>query len=287
MKHSKTVTKLVSLLCLLLLALTLASCTPDTDIGDNTPLSERFMDHVMANDYNSAYGMVKATVTDADFRPYWQTMQAATEGAETYEMQQIGWNVNRSNGVTTRTTAYQVYLDNDHIILLRTVTQDGIEGIAGIHFSDITDFIRATDRYIPVVRIILYVFSGLCMAFTLWMLVDCLRRKLKHKALWAILIFFGVCLTFTVGETSSLRFNVGLFFQTSSITADPGLVSVVTKIVLPVGAILYLCLRKKFVIPPETPVSAETPDLAAPATADASEDPGLPDEPTAEGGGEE
>ncbi|MBQ4112869.1 MAG: hypothetical protein IJD38_08740 [Clostridia bacterium] len=274
MKHSQILTKLTALLCLLLLALTLASCTPDADIGSNTSLSGQFMDHVMANDFDSAFGMVKATVTDTDFRPYWQTMQTAIRGAETYEMEQIGWKVNRSNGVTTRTTAYQVYLDNDRIILLRTVTRDGIEGIAGIHFSDITDFIHTTDSYIPTVRIILYVFSGLCMAFTVWMLVDCLRRKPKHKVLWAILIFLGVCLNFTVGETANFSFNVGLFFQTSSITADPGLISVVTKIVLPVGAILYLCLRKKFEVPtkPENPFAPiEQSEEGIPTEAEATD----------------
>ena len=85
------------------------------------------------------------------------------------------------------------------------------------------------------------------------MFVDCLRRKMKYKVVWAILIFFGLCFTFTVGETSNFSFNVGLFFQTSSIEADPGLLAVVTKLVIPVGAILYLCLRKKFTVEPPKP----------------------------------
>ena len=260
MKHNKTVTKIAALLCLLLLALTLASCTPETDIGNNTELSRQFMDHVMADDYDSAYGMVKATVTDADFRPYWQTMQTAVNGAATYELRQIGWNVNRSNGVTTRTTAYQVYLDNDRTILLRTVTRDGIAGIAGIHFSDITDFIRTTDTYVPVMNIVLQCVSVLCLAFTVWMIVDCLRRKLKYKIVWILLIFFGIVFTVTTGKTSGFNFNIGLFFTFSSMVADPALIAVVTKVYLPLGAILYLCLRKKFYVTPETPA----PEAASP-----------------------
>ena len=108
-----------------------------------------------------------------------------------------------------------------------------------------------------MIRIVLWVFSGLAIAFTVWMLVDCLRRKMKYKVLWAIIIFFGIAFTVTVGETSNLSFNMGLFFQTSSIDADPALVSVVTKLVIPVGAILYLCLRKKFTINPNTPAGPE------------------------------
>jgi hypothetical protein len=277
------------LMTLVLLA-ALISCTPDMDVGNNTELADQFMDHVIADDYDAAYGMVKATVSDPDFRAYWATVQTVADGAESYEMKQIGWNLNRSNGVTTRTTAYQAELDNGRIVLLRVVTQDGIEGIAGIHFSDITDFLASTEAFVPTVRIILWVVSALAVAFTVWMLVDCLRRKMKYKVVWAILIFFGLCFTFTVGETSNFSFNVGLFFQTSSIEADPGLLAVVTKLVIPVGAILYLCLRKKFTVEPSKPEGEDLPDPFAPATPDAptANQPAEPVEvePTEKGGGE-
>ena len=257
------------LMTLVLLA-ALISCTPDMDVGNNTELADQFMDHVIADDYAAAYGMVKATVTDPDFRAYWTTVQTVADGAETYEMKQIGWNLNRSNGVTTRTTAYQAELDNGRIVLLRVVTQDGIEGIAGIHFSDITEFIHTTDTYVPVLQAIVMVFSLLCMAFTIWMFVDCLRRKMKYKFVWAILTVFGIALNLTVGETFSFSFNIGLFVQMSTVQVDPGLVAVVTKLVIPVGAILYLCLRKKFTVEPPKPEGEDLPDPFAPAEADAT-----------------
>lgn len=241
------------LMIALVLLAALISCTPEMDVGNNTELANAFTDHVIADDYDSAYDMVKATVTDPDFRAYWATIQAVTDGTKTYELKQIGWNVNRSNGVTTRTTAYQVELDNGRTVLLRVVTQDGIEGIAGIHFSDITDFIRSTDTYVPVLQAVVLVFSLLCMAFTVWMFVDCLRRKMKYKFVWAILTVFGIALNLTVGETASFSFNIGLFVQMSTVQVDPGLVAVVTKLVIPVGAILYLCLRKKFTVEPPKP----------------------------------
>ena len=278
------------LMTALILLVTLISCTPDMDVGNNTELADQFMDHVIADDYDAAYGMVKATVTDPDFRAYWATVQTVADGAETYEMKQIGWNLNRSNGVTTRTTAYQAELDNGRTVLLRVVTQDGIEGIAGIHFSDITDFLASTEAFVPTVRVILWVVSALAMAFTVWMLVDCLRRKMKYKVVWAILIFFCLCFTFTVGETSNFSFNVGLFFQTSSIEADPGLLAVVTKLVIPVGAILYLCLRKKFTVEPSKPEGEDLPDPFASATPDATaqtETPAPATEADTQEGGEE
>ena len=244
----------------LILLVTLTSCTPEVDYGDIIKLSDQFMDHVIADDYDSAYGMVKATVTDPDFRDYWETIRSVAEGAETYTKLPINWNATRSGGVTTITTAYQVNLDNGRIVLLRVVTQDGIEGIAGIHFSDITEFILTTDTYVPVLQAIVLVFSLLCMAFTIWMFVDCLRRKMKYKHVWALLTVFGIALNLTVGETFSFSFNIGLFVQMSTVQADPGLVAVVTKLVIPVGAILYLCLRKKFTVEPSKPEGEDLPD---------------------------
>ena len=248
------------LLTALVLLATLISCTPEVDYGDSIELSDQFMDHVIADDYDSAYGMVKATVTDSDFRAYWNTIRLVAEGAETYTKLPVQRNATRSGGVTTITTAYQVDLDNGRIVLLRVVTQDGIEGIAGIHFSDITEFIHTTDTYVPVLQAIVLVFSLLCMAFTIWMFVDCLRRKMKYKVIWAILTVFGIALNLTVGETFSFSFNIGLFVQMSTVQVDPGLVAVVTKLVIPVGAILYLCLRKKFTVEPSKPEGEDLPD---------------------------
>lgn len=267
----KTVLRLTLLILCLTAVLSLCSCT-DMEIGDNNELADQFMHCVIVDDYNAAYDLVKATVADPDFRDYWVSIQAAARGAETYELEQIGWHYNSQNGVATRTSAYQVYLDNEHTVLLRVVTQDGIEGIAGIHFSDITDFLAATEAFIPTVRILLWVVSALCIAFTLWMLVDCLRRKMKYKVLWALLILCGVVFTVTVGETANFSFSVGLFFQLSSINADPGIVSVVTKIVVPVGAILYLCLRKKVTVEPPKPDGEVPADpFAQPGTRPAAE----------------
>ena len=239
----------LALLCLMAI-LTLVSCTADMDVGDNTELAEQFMDHIVKNERDAAYELVKHTTSSTDFAAYWTSIRSLVEGASSYEMEQIGWHVNMSNGITTRTTAYQIYFDNDKIALFRVITRDDIEGIAGAHFSDSTDFVQTTDAFVPVAKIVLLALSGLVIAFVIWMFVDCLRRKIRHKVLWAILIFFGFSFTLTVGEQSGFNFMVGLMLQTNSITADPSTLSIVTKIIVPLGAILYFCLRKKLTIVP-------------------------------------
>ncbi len=247
------------LLCALMLV-TLIACTADMDVGNNTPLANTFMDHVLQNDYAAAYDLVKTNVTNADFQAYWIGIRETVAQAESYEMEQIGWQINKSNGETYYTSAYQVYPDNGRTVLLRVVTVEGTEGIAGIHFSDVTAFMEKADAVTPVAGVILLIFSLLMLAFVIWMFVDCLRRKMKkgHKILWAILIFGGIALTFTVGQTSGFNFKIGLMLQTSSITADPGLQAFVTKLAIPLGAILYGCLRKRFTLEAEAEAETES-----------------------------
>ncbi len=251
-------------LCFLVL-LSLASCSADMEMGNNTPLGEQFLSCVLKSDFDSAYAMVQETVGEEDFREYWASILPITKDAASYELEQIGWNVNTSNSLTTLTTAYQVYFDNGKTALLRIVTRDDIGGIAGLHFSDITSFIEVTHKVLPPVRIVLTAFSLLSVAFVIWMFIDCLRRKMKRKVLWAILVFFGVTFTLTVGETAGLRFMIGVMLQGSSIVADPALLSVITKLTFPVGALIYFLMRKKLTLPPvDETLAAENPQ-AAPA----------------------
>ncbi len=253
MKHTSIWKYAVLPILCILMMLTMASCSADADVDRNDELGRQFMDHVLTDDYEAAYDMVKNTVSDTNFHEFWTMIQAIAEDAERYEIEQTGWNINYSNGVSSCTTAYQVYLDNGRIVLFRVVTCDDIEGIAGIHFSDVTDFLHDTEAFVPAVQVVLGVVSLLALGFCIWMLVDCLRRKMRYKVLWAILIFFGVAITVTTGQISGINFMVGLMIHANSIVADPGLLAIVTKVAIPVGAILYCCLRKRFTVTPNLP----------------------------------
>ncbi|MBR2011418.1 MAG: hypothetical protein IKA06_06715 [Clostridia bacterium] len=252
MKHIKHWGKIALLFLFAATAILLSSCKADMNIGNNTELGEYFITSVLDNDYDAAYALVESTVTPADFHDYWTMMRSVTKGATSYEMEQVGWNINTTNGITTRTTAYQVYFDNEKTVLLRIVTNDDIAGIAGLHFSDITDFVTTTNAYVPTVNVILFIASLLSIAFSIWMFIDCLRRKIKYKVLWAILTFCGVGFTLTFGKTGGLHFMAGLMFQINQIVADPGIMSVKINFIVPLGAILYFFLRKKTTVASNT-----------------------------------
>lgn len=250
MKQMRRITVIIlAVLCIAML-ISLTSCGEDMKIGNNTELGERFLNSLINDDYDTAYSLMENSVTEADFGSYWTTVQTITEGAKSYELEQIGWNINTKNSVTSNTTAYNVYFDNGKTMLFRVVTVNGVDGIAGVYCSDVTDFMTKTDAYVPVVNVVLAVVSVLAIAFSIWMLVDCCRRKIKYKVLWIILIFVGFSITLTVGETGGFNFMFGLMLKFSTIAADPSILSVKITAAIPVGAILYLCLRKKLIINP-------------------------------------
>ncbi len=253
MKH----TRLMKLICVVILCITavlvLVSCGADIDVGNNGKLGEQFMTFVINDDYKAAYDMVKETVNTGDFKDYWSNIQSVVKDAKSYELKQIGWNVNASGGLTTYTTAYQVHFDNGVVVLFRVITRDDIKGIAGVYFADTTEFINRTASYVPGVNIIFTVISVLSIAFCIWMFVDCLRRKIKKKVLWAIINFAGISFGLTLGESVRLNFMVGLILSRSSIAADPSTLSVAAKIVVPLGAIIYFFLRSKLTVKSNVP----------------------------------
>ena len=191
MKHKQLLLRaLLLVLCMITLA-SLCACTADMEIGDNNELADRFLTCVLENDADGAYALVQNTASKVDFDSYWPTILPIVDGATSYEMEQIGWNIRTVNGNTTHTTAYQIYFNNEKIALLRITAADGIDGIAGLHFSDITNFVNTSTRVLPYAKGVLWTISALTIAFSIWMLVDCIRRKIKHKVLWILCIFIS------------------------------------------------------------------------------------------------
>ena len=245
------------MLCILML-FALTSCNTKEKLEQNRAVGDTFMGHVLGDDYASAYAMVSATVSDGDFSAYWEDIRATASGATSYDMEETEWDIRTADGLTSATVSYRVDLDNGRTALLRVVTREDIEGIAGIHFSDVTDFVASTASYLPIVKIMMQVFTVLALLFMVLMLVDCLRRKMKYKFLWAFLILCGIGVTVTVGDVHASEYFMGLMVEPSSASLDLGRLAVSFRLMIPLGSVLYLFLRKKFFAPAEPPASTQT-----------------------------
>jgi len=153
MRHTCLRKRIVLVLVIVLAMFLLCSCmSPKREIGNHRELGEQFITSLVKDDYDSAHALINNTVNTENFDNYWETIQSIVSGAKSFEIEQIGWHIAKTNGLTTRTTAYQVYFDNGKTALFRLITRDDLEGITGLHFSDITAFLSATDPVVPTVE---------------------------------------------------------------------------------------------------------------------------------------
>jgi hypothetical protein len=160
--------------------------------------------------------------------------------------------MNIDNGITTYRTSYKVETDNGSTLLFTVKTAKEFEGIYAVNFYDATDFINDTDRLIPTLNVVFIVISLLAIGFTLWMIIDCIRRNIRRKVLWIILNFIGLLFSFTFNYGGDVNFNftIGLILRFSNITADIWTASVKASIVLPIGSLIYFLVRKKYTLKP-------------------------------------
>ena len=252
--------KTILLICLILsLALMFGGCTITEDSAESRALCDAMVAHIIQNDYTAAYGMVQSVASEEEFQPLWNQMRTVLKDSSSYELQQKNWYKNWNNGVTTTQVLFEISTDDGKICQMLIYTRDGIEGIAGLNFLDSTDFVNQTEVF-GTVNIFLIIFSVLCFAFSIWMFIDCLKRRPNHKILWAILTLCYVGGSLTTGASEfSVNFRVSLICALTNISADRTALAVTATAFLPLGAIIYFFVRKRL-----TPPKQENENLIEP-----------------------
>ena len=189
--------------------------------------------------------MIKETTSQEDFHAFYNQVYPSLSQIKSYELKQVGWYTNVRNGVKSYQTAYQMTTDSGAVWGIRLTTVEGVNGIYGLHMQDNTEFVDQTAS-LKGIDWVLKGVSILVMAFSVWMIVDCAKRKIRKKPLWIILILFGISAGLTFGSAGfSTNFHVGLFISMSGAVVDPVLGSASMNLVVPVGALLYFALRKR------------------------------------------
>jgi hypothetical protein len=249
----KTKNKLALLLCVILvLPLLFSGCSVKEDSVESRTLCETMLNHIIQNDYESAYQMVQAVATENEFQMLWNTMRIVLKNSTSYELQQKNWYQQWSNGVKTTQVLFEITTDDGKTCQMLIYTRDGIEGIAGLNFLDSTAFVKKTES-LKTVNIFLIVFSIACFAFSIWMFVDCLKRCKKYKVLWAILTLFSAGFALTTGNSNfgfHIRFT--LLAAITNISADRAALTITLTAFLPLGAIIYCLMRKRLARTAET-----------------------------------
>ena len=239
----------IALFCLLLVFLfVLGGCSVGEESSESRTLCEEFLDYVIEDDRDAAYAMCKNITSEAEFNTFWQNLHNVFKDSESYELKQTRWDKNTDNGVTSTTVTFEATTDDGKMCMVYLVTVPEVEGIAGIHFTDVTEFVENAKAFEPV-NVILKVVSLAAFGFIVWMFVDCMRRTIKRKVLWAIIICVGVAFSVTFGHQNiSFDWWLGTPIASSGITANLSNLSITFTLALPLGAIIYFFARKKLTL---------------------------------------
>ena len=235
----------IALLCLLLVFLfVLGGCSIGEDSGESRALCEEFLDYVIEDNRSAAYDMCKNIASEEEFSTLWQYLHNVFKDSKSYKLNQMRWDKNTKNGVTSTTVTFEATTDDEKTCMVYLVTMPEIEGIAGIHFTDVTEFVEKT-KVFEAVNVILRIVSLAVFGFVIWMFVDCMKRSIKNKVLWAIIVCAGFAVSVTFGASFGLNFRLTIPFALSSIGTNLYNVTTTITLALPLGAIIYFFARKK------------------------------------------
>ncbi len=254
---------LANLHVLVVIGLLLAGCDQKALLQkfvpkDDDAFARRFLDAVRAGDYSVADQMLDASLRGEKSASGFHDLNGVLAHGEPISVEVIGSNVftNASTQGTTRTTnlSYQIHFPDSWAAGNVVVGHpSGAMSVLGSHFQPIPDSLESLNRFTFAGKsFVHYLVFAACIAvpaFILVTLVVCIRSRIRRKWLWIIFILLGfVQFRF---DWSSGQFAVQLisfalfgasFFRTSPYA--PWILG----FAIPVGAILFLLLRRRLLI---------------------------------------
>ncbi len=271
MKTTKTLSRLAILLMALVPLLSFAACNPADLAEENAEvreMTEDMIDAIIAGDKNAAYQIVP-DIPQAEFDQAFDALYECLSPVESYTLTMRNINVHTVNGVTQYKIVYLLET-NAGDYLLESGTRTDMKGLSTFQMGTVEDNTTrftgtlTTMKGANVTQWVLLIVGLATYAFLIAVLVDCCRQKIKMKWLFILIIVLGsVAFLFTM-QASGLNWNFN-FLNILSYTAlmiyqnPPDAVQL--RIFVPVGAIVYLCLRKKLIakaqempVPPMPPM---------------------------------
>lgn len=270
------------ILTVFLCAAFLSGCTGVT-IQDDPSIRanvDAFLDAILAEDRDAAYGALCKEIGAEEFRSAYGEIRECLKDVDTYELTPIQYNYRVNNGTESITLAYRMVTD-EGVFVVSAASAEGYEGLVTLYVTpeEKTALIyTGTPGHMQGANALQWtvlVIGFLSWAFVLWMCVDCCRRKIKRKVLWVLLILLaGVIVTLSISGTGvNLRFNIGIYLQISALIRYGNGASKLS-LVIPAGAVIYLCCRKKLIEKGRIPESlvAEIPPVEVSAEGDPESD---------------
>ena len=248
---------LTIILCILLALCTLCGCSKE-DAEANSRLEAQtrgMLDALMAGDVSLAYDFIKNAATEAEFLPVYEEMRGMLSGVSDYSLRKLGTNREGTEyAVSFLVTANAA--EGERSYAVTAYEKQGVSGMSAFLLQ------RNEEKIVPTGAItnmkdagalswVALVIGGVSWVFTLIAAIDCGRCAKKNKGIMLFLILFGMAsFSFTVFPAFSISLVHGYYAPYTALLYYPA-GDVVAQIFLPLGAIGYFLLRRKFVHPEE------------------------------------
>lgn len=224
----------------------LSDITEDPQLRADT---EKLLDAMIADDYAAAWDAVYEEIDAVEFRRMYVELQPHLAQIEQYELVASHINKTVNNGVSTVSVRYMMMTAGEQRFFVDAARVEGYEGLTAFYVNEYqpveTTGTLGSMQGADAAQWGFLVFGMLEIVFTILVFVDCCRLKMKKKWLWLLLIALGYVILSIVAvpEQFRINFNVGGFLSyTSLIYYSTG--GATCRIVIPAGAIAYLCVRK-------------------------------------------
>jgi hypothetical protein len=239
---------------------------------DDDAFARRFIESVRNKRYDEAKAMLAPELrggADSDV----QKMQAVVDHGAPQSLETIACTTRYLSPVGGRPTkqvelTYQIHF-TDAWALLEVIVRSSNEGrlVAGAHFNALPTSLEFLNRFTVEDKTPIHlVFLIACIAVPLFIIVTmvvCLFSRVRHRWLWLIFILVGFGqfqLNWSTGETGLQPISfvlLGAAFFRAGLYAP-----IILKVAVPVGAILFLLLRRwlpRKHEPPDLPTATATP----------------------------
>ncbi len=255
---------LPALLASVLLLLLLSGCDgmQVKDIPEIRSHVENFLTATLENEPNDAYSAFYQALPRAQFKSVFPQLRDLLQDVEEYTLLPIHIHYSsRSDGKAVTQITYRMDTNCGAFVVIASASdnKDGLLNLQLVPEEQTTLVYTGTPGHMEGASTIQWITLILGFAVwggVLWAFADCCRRKIRMKPLWLLLIALAA-LVFHVtlsGGMINFRFNVGIYLAVSSLLRY-GDGSHQLQLVIPLGAILYVCLRKRL----ERTVPADVP----------------------------
>lgn len=218
--------------------------------------TEKMLNALIADDYQAAWEAICQEIDETQFQKFYAELLPVVGSIDRYELVASNINTTVRNGETSVNVRYMMTA-GDLRLFVDVARMEGKTGLIAFYLTEyipvITTGTLESMRGANGIQWILLIVGLLEIAGIICVFVDCCRHRMRKKWLWLLLIALGSLIFSVIATPDQFRinFNIGAILNYTCLRCySTG--GFTLQLVIPVGAIAYLCGRKKIFAEYET-----------------------------------